>query len=639
MLFIRSTGDLTAEDYASQTAAISSLGGDDALVLVAMDDRTDFIWVSDGLTGITDAELDGIITTELEPALRDGDPAGAAIAAVEGLGKANDSAAPTDAPIVPGPVIPEPTATPGGGSTGGSTGVGGIIGLVLVAAGGVLVAWWGRRRRPATAPGAAAGGPSPLSGPELRRRANALLIATDERIRDAQQEVDFAEAQYGPDAVRDLRAAVVGAQAELAASFTLRQQLDDDVPEDEPTREAMMRQIIDRTTKALATLDAETDHIRELRDLERDAPQTLVGLPSRIEAVEERLPSARAALERLSGYAPSAWQPVAGHVEEAEKGLAGARTAVTVATTAMGHEDRSHVAVATREALEGVTGSTELLNAIDRLGAAIADAEGRLPAELVEADKDLSEVRAAIAEAGAVDPTLATRIDEVARRLDEAHAAATARPGDPIDALRRATEAHRQADAALVAARDAAAARDRLEATATSSLQMARAEVDRAATFIASRRPGVGERARTRLAEAQRNLEVASGLISSDPSGGIEAARRAQQLAAEAYRLASSDFSDWDQGGPGWGQRRGTGDGDATAAILGQILGGVIGGVIRSGGGAGWGGSPWGGPGPSSGGGGGFPDLGGGWGRGGGFGTGGFGGGGGGGGHGRGGRW
>lgn len=640
VLFVRTTGDLTAEDYASETAAKNSLGGDDALVLVAMDDRTDFLWVSDGLTAITDGELDEIITTRLEPALRDGDPAGAAIAAVQGLGEADDSAAPTDAPIVPGPVIPGPTAAPGDEATGSTGGAGGIIGVVLVVAGGILVAWWWRRRRGLASPGAVTAGAAPvLSGPELRRQANALLIATDERIRDAQQEVDFAEAQYGPEAVRDLRAAVAAAQAELAASFTLRQQLDDDVPEDESTREAMMREIVDRTTRAQASLDAETGHIRELRDLERDAPQTLSGLPPRIEAVEDRLPTARAAVEQLSRYAPSAWQPVAGHVEEAEKGLAGARTAVTVATTAMGHDDRSHVAVATREALEGVTGSTELLDAIDRLGTAIADAERRLPDELAAADTDLTDVRTAIAEAGTVDPSLTTRVDEVARHLDEAHAAAAARPRDPIDALRRATEAHREADAALVAARDAATARDRLEATATSTLQMARAEFDRAATFIASRRPGVGERARTRLAEAQRNLDTASGLVASDPSAGIEAARRAQQLAAEAYRLASSDFSDWDQGGPGWGQRRGTGDGDATAAILGQILGGVIGGVIRSGGGAGWGGSPWGGRGSSSGGGG-FPDLGGGWGRGGGFGTGGFGGGGGGGGgHGRGGRW
>jgi hypothetical protein len=205
-----------------------------------------------------------------------------------------------------------------------------------------------------------------------------------------------------------------------------------------------------------------------------------------------------------------------------------------------------------------------------------------------------------------------------------------------MDALRLATEAHRLADALLVAARDAATARDRLESAAESSIRTAQVEVDRTATFIASRRRGVGEAARTRLAEAERHLVGATAIVTRDPAEAVEGARRAQQLATEAYRLASSDFSDWDQGGPGWGQRTGTGEGDATAQILGQILGGIIGGAVRSGGG--WGGSPWGGPGRS--GGGGLPDLGGlggGWGRGGGFGTGGFGGGGGG--RGRGGRW
>jgi hypothetical protein len=190
------------------------------------------------------------------------------------------------------------------------------------------------------------------------------------------------------------------------------------------------------------------------------------------------------------------------------------------------------------------------------------------------------------------------------------------------------------ADAALLATRDAAAAHDRLEATADSSIRTATVEVDRAATFIASRRPGVGEAARTRLSEAQRNLQAASAVAGQDPSAAIERARRAEQLAEEAYQLAASDFSGWDSGGPGWGQPRA---GDPTAEILGQILGGVIGGVIRSGMGGGWGGSPWGAP---QRGGGGFPDLGGlsgGWGRGGGFGTGTFGGGGGG--RGRGGRW
>jgi hypothetical protein len=399
----------------------------------------------------------------------------------------------------------------------------------------------------------------------------------------------------------------------------------------------MQREIVERTTRAQAMLDAETGRIRQLRDLERDAPTTLVELPGRIEAVEDRLTPARATLDGLKAYAASAWQPVAGHLEEAEKGLAGARNAVTVGSAAMARDDRPTVALATREALEGVTGAGQLLDAIEALRTTIADAEARLPQELAEADRDLRDTRSALAELGQLDPGVAGRVRDAERALDQAHDAARAQPADPVAALRLATDAHRTADAALLMARDAVAAHDRLEATAESSIRTASAEIDRTATFIAQRRRGVGEAARTRLAEAQRHLDAASAVATTDPQAAAEGAQRAQRLAVEAYQLASSDFSDWDQGGPGWGQRAGTGDGDATAQILGQILGGIIGGAVRSGGGGGWGGSPWGG----SGGGSGFPDLGGlggGWGRGGGFGTGGFGGGGGGG-RGRGGRW
>jgi uncharacterized membrane protein YgcG len=639
VLFVRSTDDLTAADYAAQTADRNSLGVDDALILVAMDDRTDYIWVSDSLDEITDDELDTILADTLEPSLRDGEHVEGAIAAVQALGEAAGSPAPTDAPVVPGPITVTPSPGETGDRPGGAVGLGTILAFALVVGGAAVLYWSWRRRQttpPATSPGVAGTGPA-LSGPELRQRANALLIATDERIRDARQEVDFAEAQYGSEAVVELRAAVAEAQTELAASFTMRQRLDDDEPESDQQREAMLREIVERTTRAQETLDAETARIRELRDLERDAPATLVELPGQIEAVEDRLPTVRETLDDLKRYAEPAWRPIAGNVEEAEKGLAGARTAVTVASAAMSRGDRSDVAVATREALEGVTGATELLDAIGRLAVTVADAEQRLSSELAEADRDLRGARQALAELGQLDVGMAGRVREVERAIDTAHDAARQRPADPVDALRLATEAHRLADALLIAARDAATARDRLESAAESSIRTAQVELDRTATFIASRRRGVGEAARTRLAEAERHLVGATALVTRDPAAAVEGARRAQQLATEAYQLASSDFSDWDQGGPGWGQRSGTGEGDATAQILGQILGGIIGGAVRSGGG--WGGSPWGGPGRSSGGS--VPDLGGlggGWGRGGGFGTGGFGGGGGGG-RGRGGRW
>jgi hypothetical protein len=642
VVFVATTDGAEMPDYAFETAAANSLGVNDALLVVAIEDRTDFIWVSDGLDQITDDELDEIIGGTLEPALADGEFGRAVNDTIEALGEAADSAQPTDGPLVPGPATFLPNPDPGTGEpgdAGGGIDLGTILGLGLIGGGAFLFFRWWRGRQDGTAGAAPAGVAAPaLAGPELAQRANALLIATDERIRDAQQEVGFAEAQYGSEAVVPLQTAVGTAQGELREAFKIRQQLDDEVPEDAATRDAMLRAIVDRTTRAQDVLDDETDRIRQLRDLERDAPNTLVELPGRIEAVEDRLPAAASTFAGLQRYAATTWQPVAGHLEEAQKGLDGARDAVIVGSRSMSGDDRSEVALATREALEGVTGAATLLDAVERLAASVAEAETRVPAELAEGERDLTEARSAV-ERGVADTTIGGRVAEVENALAAARGASTASPGDPIEALRLATEAHRLADALLLDARGAAEARTRLVAAAESSIRTAASEIDRAATYIASRRPGVGETARTRLAEAQRLVGDATALAASDPAQALEVGRRAQALANEAYRIAQSDFNDFDQGGPGWGQRSGP-SGDQTAQILGQILGGIIGGAVRSGGG--WGGSPWGSGGRSGGGGGlgGLGGLGGGWGGGGGgFGSGGFGGGGGGGGRGRGGRW
>jgi hypothetical protein len=482
-----------------------------------------------------------------------------------------------------------------------------------------------------------AGPPAPDAA-ALARQANALLIATDERIRDAAQETDFAEAQYGADAVTTFRAAVAEARDELAKAFVIRQQLDDAIPEDEPTRIAMLQEIIARTTKAQERLDDETDRIRELHDLERDAPNRIVELPAQIEAVEDRLDATEITMQELRGYAEAVWNPVAGNLEEARKGLAGARSAVTTASQAIADDDRaassrSAVAVATRTAMEGISGAIALLDEIDQLATSVREALRRIPNELEEAGRDLADATSAIA-GRAVDPAVDAPRRAAEAALGAARSAAVAQPSDPLATLRLVTEAHRLADETLLAARDAAAAADRVVAAAKSTIQTAAAEIDRAATFIASRRRGVGEVARTRLAEAQRHLSAATNLLPTDTTESLNEGKRAQALAHEAYRLAQDDFSDWDQGGPGWGQRRGRG-GDQTSEVLGAILGGVIGGVLSGGGrsGGGWGGSPWGGSG-------GGRSRGGGWGGGGGFGSGGFGGGGGGGGgRSSGGRW
>jgi len=638
VVFVPTTDDLSAQEFAAGVAAGNSLGVNDALLLVAIEDRTDTIWVADGLEEITDAEIDEVIETALEPRLADGNFGAAVVATAEGLGEA---AATTDATLPPVRTA-DPAATPpaGGGFEGpGNEPDGGgsvLLPLVLIVGGVGLVAWWlmGRRRvkREAEERDRRTG--------RLARDANALLIATDERVRDARQEIGFVEAEYGEAEVGPLRTAVDEAREALRGAFAIRQRLDDAEPETPDQREAMLIEVVAHCRTAGAALDRETARIQALRDLERDAPTILERLPGRIAAVEARLPAARTAFDALARFASSTRQPVVGNLEEARKGLDGALHATERGRSALAAGNRRAAGREARTAEQGLTGATALLDAVDRLATAAGDAESRIADELREAEADLAAARSATSDS---EPSKSSesRLTAAATAVRHAREAASAVPLDPIAALRGATDARRAADGALAAVRQDTEQRARFMAALETSLLTAQADVDRAADFIAVRRGGVGRRARTRLAEADRVLDRALALRDDDPQRSMEAARQAERLAEEAYELASDDLDQYGGGFGGGGFGGGLGGRSGSSDLAGVILGGIIGGVLSGGGrsgGGGWGGSPWGSSGPFGGGGGG------GWsgpfgGGGGGSGGGGFGGGGGGGGRSRGGRW
>jgi hypothetical protein len=120
--------------------------------------------------------------------------------------------------------------------------------------------------------------------------------------------------------------------------------------------------------------------------------------------------------------------------------------------------------------------------------------------------------------------------------------------------------------------------------------------VDRARDFIATRRHGVGDRARAQLTQAERLVAEADAVAATDRGRAVALARQAEQAADAAYTIASQEFDGWRPGGgPVAGPYAGTGA-DVVGSILGGILGGVLSGGMR---GSGWGGSPWGSPWPT----------------------------------------
>ena len=599
-----------SSDFATATAGSSGLGSTDLLLVVAMNDRAYGWWKGNGVP-ISDADLDGVLSSELEPGLRSGDEPGAVIATADGLQKAMTASAET---VPPGPAVTPPVIEPTPGPSGSGSGLGMVAVLGFIAI--LVVGGWllFRRRGPTGPPTAAAisGDPNAdlagLRTHDLEDLANRTLVETDDAVRDSDQELGFAQAQFGDDAARPFVTAIAAARDDLKRAFTLRQQLDDSTPEDEPTRRRMLTDLIVACRSARGRLRDQTARFDELRALEQQAPEILAGLPAAADALEARLPAAQATLSGLGEYADTNWQAVAANVDNARTRIAAVREAAAQGTKAAAAGTPGIAAHSARLGEDGIAQATAYLDAIDRLATELAEARSTVDAALSREEADLAKVKAAVSAApGGVDA--AARVREAEGLLASARTALD----PPKPDVTGAHEMIRKADALTDAvAQDVQSAQDRQArdaARVVAGIRAARVAVTRAADYVAGQRGGIGTEARTRLAEASRHLEAAVAAASTDTETALTEADQASQLAAQAERLAQSDYGRWDDPFRGGG----VGGGGRGSEVAGAIIGGIIGGLLSGGGGrrGGMFGGGGGGFGGFGGGGGGFGGFGG----------------------------
>lgn len=608
VVYVRDFSGRGAQDWADATAERNGLGLEDLLLAVATHDRQ-YAYSADAGSRLTEDQLQDVATTAIKPALRQNDWAGAAIGAAAGY-----SAVLSGGPV-PTPAITPGDADPGGGGSGGETAAGDLVlPIVVVGGAGALAAVaYGRRKKrnhTRTTPGGGGWGKGATGGqqtplPELDKRSKQLLVETDDAIRTSAEELGFATAQFGDEAVRPFTDALAYARSELTTAFRLRQQLDDAYPEDDATRRTMLDELIARCTEAGRRLDAEAAGFDQLRALERDvsgalnhAEQTFRDVTARTTAAETTLGEIR---ER---YAPSASAPVLGHVEQAKDRLVFATTHLNEARQAIDAGDNGKAAVHLRAAEGAVDQAATFVGAVDRLAAELALAAEKLPAALTETETDLAEARGLLAGtmAGASTADLHGRIARAETVVSEVRKTMAAGPHDPIDALRRVEEADTVLDESLKGAREREVTGRRAAALLGQALLTARSAVGTAADFIDTHRGGVGSEARTRLAEAQRHLSGAEAAQDTDAPAALAEAQQADAQARQAQQLAERDVRGY--GNP-YGGGGGRGGGMGGAVLGGIILGELFGGGGRGMGGGGFGGGGFGGGGPGSFGGGG----------------------------------
>jgi uncharacterized membrane protein YgcG len=624
VLLVSTTNGTLAQDAAHQTYVANGFGGNDVVLLVAVDDHRYGVW-DGGATGLSSDALAKLMSDNLDSSFRQADYAGGVVAFTKALDSAIGGA--TAVPTTGSPAS-------GGTSSGGDSGsllifvavIGGFIVLLVLF---TRFQAWRLSRRSAEERDKQTG--------QLALQANKLLLDTDDAITAAKQELGFAQAEFSDADTSPFAKAIDKAQDELKAAFTLRQQLDDSIPEDPPTRQRMYTEIIAHCQTAGAAIDEQHKRIDALRDLEKNAPQALDTLAGSIDDLQARDPAIKKALKTLHTYAPASWTSVQGNAEEADKRGAFAEDQVKKGKAALARTppDRSAAASAIRAGQDAVAQANQLLDAIGAQAKVLDDAQARLDEEIADAKRDIETARQAVD--SAVAATFATQLDQASQQLARAQAAAGATAPDPVAALKAAQDAHASADQVLTGQRAAREQTARNKAAFASARASASGSIARASGFLSGRRAGIGREARTRLAEAERHFAQADALAATDLPGAISEIQTAGSLADQAYDLARSDFDGYDRGrgGPG-GYSSGGGSGIGPA-----ILGGIAGGMLSGGRRGGFGGSSWGSSGGWSGRGGGGSGHGGGSGFGGfgGHGGGDGGGGGGGGGHGAGGGW
>ncbi|MFI2560869.1 TPM domain-containing protein [Nocardia farcinica] len=543
--YVHDFGGASPEQWATRTAAVSGFGERDLLLAVATDARE--YWLAGSVPGgVSDGELDTVLTDRVEPALRDSRWAEAAVAAADGLG----------------------AALSGGGISGRAV----LVALLVVAAlVGGLVLWSRKRRRDRAATELAAArqvdptdsaalAALPLAA--LHARSREVLVEIDDAIRASAEELALAVGEFGETAAMPFTTAVGEAKAAAGRAFRIRQQLDDAVPETPDEQRRLLIELITLVGRADRELDARVAEFDAMRDLLIDAPGRLDGLTRDLVELTGRVPASEAELTRLAAAHPAGvLAPIADNVRMARERIAFAEENIDAGRAALARPvgEQGPAVGAIRAAESAIGQARALLDAVDNAAANIQQARDGLPAALDELRKDIAAATELEGYGGA---ELAAATAAARQTLDAATAQADT---DPLSAFHDAVAADADLDRALAAATDRKLAVADLRRRFDHAMTDAQARIGAAADFISTRRGGVDATARTRLSEAQRHLDAARALAAADPAQALTHAQSAAGLAGRALQEAQASVRAFEASRPPSG-------GAQAGAILGGIL-------------------------------------------------------------------
>jgi hypothetical protein len=429
---------------------------------------------------------------------------------------------------------------------------------------------WGKRKREEQATRDA-------EDADLARKAQRSLVAVDERIRTTSDELEFAVAELGEGPTTDLRTALVAVRTHLGEAFQLHQLNHDEIPDTPEELRTRNARIVQLCEWADDLLDDRTGTLAKDIDRVRRAPEILAQVRADTVTLADRLPHARATLERLSlRYSDDALRQVAAGADEAEQLLVFATHSADVSTRRREAKRPEEANLALETATEAVRRAGAIIDGIEDFEIEALRAESTLADVVADSRGDLVAARQAPPVPAVA--TAVTTLETALAALSPAGAKA-----DPFAELSQLREANSGLDAAIAVARERAARPIPTIPHVRHSLDDADRQIAVARNVISGHRGWIGADARTRLAEAERTRTDAEPLVADEDTReeAMGLARRAGALASEALQLAQRDIDSSRPQDPGWGGPQGGGRRDGGMGGMGGILGGLlIGGML-----------------------------------------------------------
>jgi uncharacterized membrane protein YgcG len=564
----RFEGSLDGLAWADETAAVSGLGERDALLALAITDR-EYATSIGAAFPASDADLAAAETEALVPKLRDDLWAEGIIAYADSLTAAlTTSSGGTD---TDGETDGETgTETDGESAPTTDADAGGGIPILPIAlgVGGVGAAWFfiaraRRKKNPVTA------AVDKQSIAELDQTASRRLVQLDDALTTSEQELGFAEAQFGTAPTEGFRTALTKAKALVAEAFRVRRELDDENPENDEQKRTSLLAIVMACDEADDLLEAQEEAFEALRDVESNLPDAIESVTKGRAAAPAAIESATATIARLKAdYSASAISSVADVPAQAKRLLELVDSELAEATNKQAAGSTSDAAIDVRSAQLALAQLTTATTNVERLATDLGAARTALTAQI-------DDLRAGIAAAKTLPTSagLASALSAAGSTLTGADAK------DPIAALDRLVTVDRELDTQLAGAREEAERREKAEAALERTLTSARSRIESAAQYVAAHRGAVGADARARLAEAQAQEQIASDTRATDPVGALTAAQRALDLAGQALQSAENDLAaTMAPTGSVGGMMGGGRSGGVSDALIGGLIGGLLGG-------------------------------------------------------------